>query len=220
MNKTLTSIFAIGLVAGATATAGTVNYANWISQPNATTVQGNVGGVGVTYTGDVAFAQLNNSGTYWYTDASQAYGSGSEYLSATVSNTPLKSDMIALASDGYVNTLTFASPVVNPVMLLVSLGQTPVHTTYHFNTPFSILSDGPGWWGGPGTLLNSGGSTLVGIEGDGTIQFHGSFSSISWTTSSQEYWNGFTIGTVPDSGMTLTMLGVSIAGLSVLRRKL
>ncbi len=220
MNKFLTSLFAIGMVAGATATAGVVNYANWTSQ-SGNTVNGTVGGVGVTYTGDVAFAQLNNTGTYWYTDPSHVPGTGTEYLSATVSNTPSTTDMIALASDGYVNTLTFSSPVSNPVMLLVSLGQTPVHTTYYFNTPFSILSDGPGWWGGPGILNNLGGSTLEGIEGDGTIQFHGSFSSISWTTSSQEYWNGFTIGTpVPDGGMTLTMLGVSIAGLSLLRRKL
>jgi hypothetical protein len=199
--------------------ADTVTYANWTSDSPGQ-VNGNLAGIGVTYTGEVTFDQLNNIGTYWYTDPSQVYGSGTEYLSAVVGNTPTTSDMIGITgAPGYVNTFTFSSPVTDPVMLLVSLGQSSVLTTYTFNAPFQILSDGPGWWGGPGTLLQNG-TALTGVEGDGTIQFLGTFSSISFTGSSPEYWNGFTIGVVPDGGLTVALLGGALVGLQALRRKL
>ncbi|MGA2173612.1 MAG: VPDSG-CTERM sorting domain-containing protein [Verrucomicrobiota bacterium] len=204
-----------------TAMGDTIQYTHWTSDNlGLGQVYGTLGGVNVTYSGEVAFDQLNNTGTYWYTDPSQVPGSGTEYLNAVVGNTPSTSDMIAITGASVVDTFTFSSPVTDPVMLLVSLGQSGIHTTYTFNTPFTVLSDGPGWWGGPGTLVQSG-NALTGIEGDGSIEFVGTYSSISFVGSAPEYWNGFTIGTpVPDGGLTAALLGGALVGLQALRRKM
>ncbi len=145
--------------------------------------------VSVTYTGEIDFTQLNNTGTNYYTPATTYSSSGV--------NGPTTSDMIAISgTPGFTDTVTFSSPVTNPLMALVSLGQSGVGTTYAFNTPFTILSQGPGNpYGGCNTCLSgSGTSTLVGHEGDGVIEFQGTFSSLTWTATNPEYWNGFTFG--------------------------
>lgn len=214
----------------ATAMAGTqtIDYANW-SSDGPGVVNGTLlgGTVNVTYTGEVAFDQLNNTGTYYYTDASKVVGSGTEYTAnPVIANTPGTSDIIAIQDAiGVVDTLTFSQAVLNPVMLLVSLGQPSIDTTYMFNQPFTLLSDGAGWWSGPGTLLQPNPTTLTGIEGDGAIEFVGSYTSISFTTSDPEYWNGFTIGvpadqSVPDGAGTAWLLSGAMAGLGLLKRKL
>ena len=53
-----------------------------------------------------------------------------------------------------VNTISCASPIANPLMAVVSLGQPGFLVTYNFDTPFTVLSPGPGFWGSPGTLTN------------------------------------------------------------------
>lgn len=228
--KLITRCVAVLLVSGSalTAMAGTqpIDYVNWSSDSVAGgsgSVYGTLlGGIGVTYSGEVAFDQLNNSGTYWYTDQSQVPGSGIEYTAnPVIASTPATSDMIAINGyPGYTDTFTFSKPVVDPVMLLVSLGQPSVLTTYTFQEPFTVLSDGPGWWGGPGLLVQNG-NALTGIEGDGAIQFVGSYTSISFAGSTPEYWNGFTIGVpVPDGSSSAWLLSGVMMGLGLLKRKL
>jgi hypothetical protein len=229
-------IFSVGTllfsVAAGTATAGPIDYVNW----NSDAVAGGVGAVNgtllggtvnVTYTGEVYFDQLNNTGTYYYTGPSQAPGTGTEYTAnGVVGNTPSTSDIIAIQDiAGVVDTFTFSKPVVDPVMLLVSLGQPSVNTTYTFDTPVKILSDGPGWWGGPGTLLQPTPNSVEGIEGDGAIEFLGSYTSISFTTANPEAWNGFTLGVptstgVPDGFSSALLLSGAMMGLGFIRRKL
>ena len=200
-----------------------IDYVNWTSDNGGGIVYGTLnGGINVTYSGEVTFDQLNGIGTYYYTDPSQVYGSGIEYTAnPVIANTPLTSDIIAITgTPGFTDTFTFSRPVVDPVMLLVSMGQSSVLTTYTFDTPFVVLSDGPGWWGGPGTLVQSVNS-LTGIEGDGAIQFLGSYSSISFTGSAPENWNGFTIGVpVPDASSSAWLLSGVMMGLGLLKRKL
>ena len=60
--------------------------------------------------------------------------------------------------------------------------------------------------------------TLVGIEGDGAIEFQGTYTSISFTTANPEYWNGFTLGapvyqSVPDTTGTLILLTLGLLAL-------
>ena len=161
-------------VSALTAMAGwqNIDYVNWTSDGGGSVYGTLLGGINVTYSGEIYFDQLNNNGRYWYTDPSQVPGSGTEYTAnPVIANTPSTSDMIAIAGfPGYTDTFTFSKPVVDPVMLLVSLGNVNQLTTYTFQQPFTVLSDGPGWWGGPGTLVQNG-NALTGIEGDGAIEF-------------------------------------------------
>jgi hypothetical protein len=211
----------VALAVALPATSGTFNYVNWTSSSitgGVTTVLGTLpGGINVTYTGESAFVQTNGGGTNWYG------GFAGVYTNGVVSNMPPDSDIIAIVGNGSVDTLTFSAPVSGLIMDLVSLGQPSVLTSYTFDRPFSILSMGPAWWGGPGTLLASNGNTtLTGVEGDGVVQFAGSLSTLSWTGATGEYWNGFTFGTptaVPEPATWGLMLaGLAMLGLRRVRR--
>ncbi len=195
---------------------GQIAWANWTSatagNPGSAAGTITVSGsspISITYNGEIFFAQTNGVGTDFYIPPNP-------YTSATVPNAPPDSDIIALiGGNNTVNTLTFSEPVVNPVIAIVSLGDPSDPIFYNFSAPFTILSDGPGWWGGPGTLLTQPNNVLEGIEGDGTIQFNGTFSSISWTVPDAENWHGFTVGiqglgslSVPEPG-NIALLAVS-----------
>jgi PEP-CTERM motif len=171
--------------------------------------------VGVTYTGEVFFAQTNNSGTYFWNPAST-------FTSAEVSNVPPTSDLIALiGGNTTVNTITFSRPVVDPVLDILSLGSPNIPITYNFNAPFDILSDGPSTiYGGPGILTALPGNILRGVEGDGTIIFRGTFTSISFTVPQAENYHGFTVGlrTVPEPA-SFALIGTGVGLLLVFSRR-
>ena len=153
--------------------------------------------INVSYSGNVVIdSQINNQGSYYYT----GFGTGpSPYTNSLVSNAPTRTDIVALAGQttGVItNTITFSQPVIDPIMDIVSLGSSSQVSNYDFNTPFTILSTGPGHFGS-GTLTNPFGNRLSGMEGDGVIQFKGKFTSISFTASPNEYWGGFNVGAQP-----------------------
>ena len=181
------------------------------------TVTGTLAGITVTYTStDLNWAQINNIGTNWWLCGASMCPA---YIAPGVTP-PDTVDMISINGFNVAHTISFSSPVADPVMALISLGQPTVFTTYYFDQPFTILKDGAGWWGGPGTLQTVSGNGLQGIEGDGLVQFNGTFSQITWTGATAEYWNGFNVGTTPEPG-TLALLGTSMVGVAaMLRRKL
>ena len=97
--------------------------------------------------------------------------------------------------------ITFSQPIVNPIMPIVSLGASGTRISYNFDSPFTILSQGAGHFGGgPNQLTTTTDLTsahpyvLNGEEGSGTIQFLGTFSTISWLVPKPEVWHGFTFG--------------------------
>ena len=174
----------------------TIDWTTWTSQPSSTTVNGTlmVGStpVSVGYSGEIAFTQLNNTGGNFYQPASTFTAP------PIVTNAP-PSDMIAIDGTATTHTITFGTAIVNPIMEIVSLGQPGVGTEYDFSLwagqSMSILAQGPSnAYGGCSTCLSLTGSTITGHEGDGIVQFTGTFSSLSWTGANPEYWNGFTFG--------------------------
>ena len=148
--------------------------------------------ISVTYSGSYAFAQTGSGTDYFnpsvpYTD------------NAVVDNRPPAAEMVALSGGdtALTHTVSFSEPVVDPVMAIVSLGQPGVTITYNFGDEvFDILSSGTGYWGGaePDSLFQITPSILTGTEGHGVIQFSGTYSEITWTVPTYEYWHGFTLG--------------------------
>ena len=124
-----------------------------------------------------------------------------------------------------VDTITFATAVVNPVMAIWSLGQAPpyqtINASFNFiNAPFAIESGGPSAEYS-GTSITQSGNIVYGLEGNGTIQFNGTYTSISWTNPVSEYWYGFTVGTPTPlpAALPLFATGLGAMGLLGWRRK-
>jgi hypothetical protein len=202
--------------------ADTVTWATW-NAPTSTGASGSdtgtINGVGVTFNGEIDFANQSGVGALNY------FAPTSTYTSAAVSNMSANGGIIAISgnsSNSY--TFTFASPVTNLVLSEVSLGGGTMPVSYNFDEAFQILSCGPNGIFGGGCFTQNG-NTLTGTEGDGTIEFAGTISSLSFTTTGHEAgggsWNGFTIGTpdqinpnpVPEPA-TLALMSTGILGLA------
>jgi hypothetical protein len=199
---------------GATGTAtGTLNVTGF-------------GNVEVGYSGQIYFAQTSAATDYW----TPRNPTTSPYVRADLGiSNPTNTDLIALNTGSQqVKTVTFSAPVLNPLFAIVSLGQSSVQVTYNFDSPFEILSFGPGAFGGPGTLTRIGASTLTGVEGNGVIRFLGTFSQISWTVPTAETWHGFTVGVqgvadepqqvIPEPS-TVALLGAGLAAVGAAARR-
>lgn len=210
-------------------TISNISYVNWSSatkglrgRATGLMISNLVSSIGVTYEGEVgAASQIDDGGVdYWQPRT--------PYLSVVISNLPPTRDIITMESDDTVNTLLFSEPVVDPVLLLVSLGDLSNEVVYTFEQDFTLLSQGAGYWG-DGTLLPSEPNVLIGREGHGAIQFKGTFSSLAWRVSGAEDWHGWTLGipvdptqnlVVPEGELWVPAVAVlGIAGYSVYRRR-
>ena len=203
----------IAAIAGQASAQNTASWTRWTSTgPSIVdgTLATNGGPVAVTYTGEIFFTQINNTGTnFWQPD--------SPYIGPVLANGPDVTDIITIIGGNQtVNRVHFSQPVLNPIFAILSLGQSGLTITYNFDTPFTILSDGPGFFGGPGTLQLAGNATLTGTEGHGAILFPGMIQDISWTVPTAETWHGFTVGILPTPGAA-ALLG--LGGFAAMRRR-
>ena len=194
--------------------------------------------VGVTYTNanGIGF-YLPSGGTDYYTTSTPG---SSPYTSAIVDNRPTGTDIIALSQAG-TQTLQFTEAIANPVFAFVSLNR----NGYAFDQDFDILSIGGtnghacGYWGCGGAskvVVDLGGgnfeyqlnsNNVGGTEPHGTLQFKGAFSTVTWRSSTNEYWNGFTVGVqgtaaevpaIPEPS-TMALLGLGLAAVGVVQRR-
>lgn len=206
------SLAAITAGLAADAGAATIYWTDWTGTNTATTGfqgQGTIttgtATIGVTYTNPLGISFYQTSGgTDFYTGGTAAT---SPYTSSVVDNRPTGTDIVALRFAG-TQTLTFSQTVANPVFAFVSLNG----NGYAFDQDFELLSLGGvdgnacGYWGCGGASkvvvdlgggrfeyqLNSNG--IGGSEPHGTLRFTGAFDTVSWRSSSNENWNGFTVG--------------------------
>jgi hypothetical protein len=180
--------------------------------------------VNVSYAGQVGSnSVVNNVGgnTSWLP--------ASTFSGGTVSNGPAPNrDNITLTGGTAtgVNTITFSSAVVDPVMAIWSLGAGGAPASFVFlpTEPFTIQSGGPSVEFG-GSSITAAANTVNGSEGNGTIQFIGTFTQISWTNPQFEFYYAFTVGVqgtttppIPEPRTYIT-LATGLLAISVLIRR-
>jgi hypothetical protein len=200
------------------ATAGIIQWTDWTGYTtgSAASAEGSIGSIDVSYTGEINFAQTGTGTNYW-TEGSPAPYTGN----SIVDNAPTPAEMIATSGSGITNTITFSEAVTDPIMAIVSQGRLNLPVEYDFDTSFTLLSEGRGYWG-DGNYQLLADDVLKGYELHGVIQFEGTYSSISWVADTNEYWHGFTFGlpsqtSVPAPG-ALILIGIGLLGLTRLRR--
>jgi hypothetical protein len=218
----LLSVVTVAFLAGLSSSqAALIDWTVW-SAPgnpgNPGSASGIAGSTTVTYSGEIQ-------------NISVAYPSwlpSTSYTSSYVGNGPTATDnairVIGGGDPATLDTITFSHAVTNPVFAIWSLGQPNYTAEFVFNQPIVFQA------GGTSVEYNSigaqaitvSGNTVSGQEGNGTISFIGTFTSISWTNPIPEDWYGFTVGVaaVPEPGTwAMMILGFAGIGFMAYRRK-
>jgi hypothetical protein len=229
------------------ANAVTINWTDWNTSDNTNGFTGYGTILTLTSTVDVTYNNPNGVGfyqssggiDYWQNARTGRNEATSPYTSSFVENIPTGTDIVALRYAG-LQTLTFSEAIANPVFSFVSLNG----NGYSFDQDFEILSFGhssdgndQGYWGSGTSYKNvvdiGGGNfeyQLLGTgEPHGTLRFTGAFDTVTWTSLSNEYWNGFTVGiegtaveifpTAAPEPATWFLLSSGFAGLAFYGRK-
>ena len=210
--------------------AATVNWTVWnapasVSNTANETVTGATADVGVTYVGNIANAGFI-PGFVWTPT--------STFSGGTVSNSPPSpyTEITEQGGNTNVDTITFSQAVLNPVIAVASLGSGGLTAQLDFTAsePFTIEAGGPSTNFGGSTIALCPSSTtdVCGAEGSGVIQFMGTYTSLTWTNPTLEYYDLITVGdeglapvgTTPlPAALPLFATGLGAMGLLGWRRK-
>ena len=205
------ALAAAALAVSGLAQSATIDWNTWTSNSAGTIASTPVT---VSYTGEMSGVVPNYP----------SWTPGTTYADGTiVANGPVAANgILQLVGGGgasaTVDTLTFSQAVVNPVFAIWSLGQGGDTASFNFIGATPVLVSGGKSAEYGGSSISVVGNNVYGTEGNGTIEFVGTYTSISWTNPTSEYWYGFNVGiagvaaAVPEPGS----LGLLLAGLTLL----
>ena len=214
---------AAALAMSGLANAATIDWNTWSSN-SAGSISTASGPISVTFSGEMSGQYANYPS--WGPSATFADGT-------IVANGPVASNGIVRLVGGFglgeatVDVITFSKPVVNPVFSIWSLGQGGNTASFHFldATPLFVAGGPSAEYGG--SEIEVYGNDVFGTEGNGTVTFVGTFTSISWQNPVAEDWYGFNVGVqgapsaVPEPGsMGMLLAGLTLTGLAARRRSL
>lgn len=201
--------------------ADTIAWANWTTATSGTpgSASGTLaGGLTVTYSGQTS--GLTNV---------PSWTPASSFTGGTVGNAPPHTPTIQLEGGvpSLIESITFSAPIVDPVFAIWSLGAGGTPASFDFVSkspePFTLEGGGPSAEFG-GSSITVSGQDVNGAEGNGVIQFDGTFSSITFTTPSFENYYAFTVGydqtltpSVPEPA-TLSLFGLGLAAMPLARK--
>jgi hypothetical protein len=210
----------------ALAHADDIVWTNWSSATsgNPGSATGTIGSISVSYSGQTS--GLTNV---------PSWTPASTFTGGEVGNAPPHSPTIQIEGGSNLSeTIMFSSTVVDPIFAIWSLGQPGSPASFDFSSksgqPFNLLGGGPSTEF-LGSALTSSGSIVNGAEGNGLVQFMGSYDSITFTTPNLENYYAFTVGydatltgggtpgPVPEPA-TLSLFGLGLAALPVVRSTL
>jgi len=173
--------------------------------------------INVTYNGEVTSnSEFNNpTGTDMFNYAA--------YDAPTVVSRPPRGDFIATTGFGVrTQSLTFSKPVTNLMLALASLGSINIPSSYQFDRTAVVASFGAGKFGN-GNLYMKTLTEVEGNEGNGIVQFTGTFTTLTWYISEQENYSAFNVGISNTSAVpeptSLAIFGIGALGVAYRARR-
>lgn len=190
---------ALCVIGAGAANAATVAWTDWTAVSiGSSTATGTIATGGTPIT--VTMSGPNDGGS---TTGTFLWGPSSTYIGGVVSNAPCTGtascsgdiiNLLGASGAGATETLTFSSPITNPVFAIWSLGGlgSPTNMTFAAGNTLQVQSTGTNTTYGFGSLTANG-NVLTGNEGNGTVLLPGTFSSITFQAGFENFY-GFTIG--------------------------